>query len=121
MPGVPAEAVDQPGPVPSRLHRRYVTAAGEPLPGVAEFLASDDVAIVLEPVSAFTWDVRASEAAQALRTYGGTCRSSRQRRARSEIAYWRLEADLRVRLKPHPPESGAVTPGRATGRPAFTL
>ena len=53
------------------VHRRYVTAVGEALPGVSEFMQSDDVAIVLEPVSAFTWDERGSEAAEALRAHGG--------------------------------------------------
>jgi hypothetical protein len=41
------------------------------LPAAAEFLASDDVALLLEPESAFTWDERENPATRALRAAGG--------------------------------------------------
>jgi PPOX class probable F420-dependent enzyme len=53
------------------VHARYVTAGGRALPAVAEFLASDDVALLLEPESAFAWDERANPATKALRAAGG--------------------------------------------------
>jgi len=49
------------------VHRRYVTAAGAALPA----LASDDVALVLSPEQAFTWDERSSAAAAMLHETGG--------------------------------------------------
>jgi PPOX class probable F420-dependent enzyme len=49
------------------VHRRYVTVEGERLPEVAAFLASDDVALLLRPSRAITWDERPSAAAAALR------------------------------------------------------
>lgn len=53
-----------------RVHRRYVTEAGEKLPAAAEFLGSDDVALRLVPEAAVTWDERKSPAAEALRAAG---------------------------------------------------
>jgi len=53
------------------VHGRYVTPGGLSLPAAAEFLASDDVALLLAPESAFTWDERANPATQALRAAGG--------------------------------------------------
>jgi PPOX class probable F420-dependent enzyme len=53
------------------VHRRYVTAAAEALPEVSEFVASDDVALVLTPESAWTWDERRNPATEALRSHGG--------------------------------------------------
>lgn len=58
-------------PLVEVVHRRYLTAAAEALPAVSAFAASDDVAIVLRPVRAVTWDERASPAAAALRVSGG--------------------------------------------------
>jgi PPOX class probable F420-dependent enzyme len=52
------------------VHRRYLTAAAEALPEVAEFVASDDVALVLTPESAWTWDERRNAATDALRSGG---------------------------------------------------
>jgi PPOX class probable F420-dependent enzyme len=49
------------------VHRRYVTPEGERLPEVVRFLASDDVALLLHPLRAVTWDERGSAAAAALR------------------------------------------------------
>jgi PPOX class probable F420-dependent enzyme len=53
------------------VHRRYLTAAGEPLPDVRAFLAYDDVALVLGLESAWTWDERGNPATAALRASGG--------------------------------------------------
>lgn len=53
------------------VHARYLSAEGLALPEAAEFLASDDVALLLAPESAFTWDERASTATNALRAAGG--------------------------------------------------
>jgi nitroimidazol reductase NimA-like FMN-containing flavoprotein (pyridoxamine 5'-phosphate oxidase superfamily) len=53
------------------VHARYVTPGGLVLPAAAEFLASDDVALLLEAESAFTWDERGSPATRALRAAGG--------------------------------------------------
>jgi PPOX class probable F420-dependent enzyme len=53
------------------VHRRYLTAAAEELPEVAAFLAYDDVALVLTPESAWTWDERRNPATAALRRSGG--------------------------------------------------
>ena len=57
-------------PLVERVHRRYVTPAGELLPAAGEFLASDDLAVRLVPAAAFTWDERASAAARELRDAG---------------------------------------------------
>ena len=57
-------------PLVERVHRRYVTPAGELLPAAGEFLASDDIAVRLFPEAAFTWDERASAAARELRAAG---------------------------------------------------
>jgi PPOX class probable F420-dependent enzyme len=54
-------------PLVELVHLRYVTEAGRALPA----LASDDVAIVLTPERAFTWDERGSAAAAVLRETGG--------------------------------------------------
>jgi nitroimidazol reductase NimA-like FMN-containing flavoprotein (pyridoxamine 5'-phosphate oxidase superfamily) len=53
------------------VHTRYVTPGGLTLPAAAEFLASDDVALLLAPESAFTWDERDNPATRALRGAGG--------------------------------------------------
>ena len=53
-----------------RVHRRYVTRAGERLPSAGVFVASDDIAVRLLPDAAFTWDERASSAARELRDAG---------------------------------------------------
>lgn len=58
-------------PLVELVHRRYLTAEAEGLPAVAAFASFDDVAIVLRPVWALTWDERASPAAEALRAVGG--------------------------------------------------
>ena len=52
------------------VHRRYLTAAGHALPEVREFLAFDDVALVLGPESAWTWDERDNPATAVLRASG---------------------------------------------------
>jgi PPOX class probable F420-dependent enzyme len=61
---------DEAAPLVTLVHRRYVTEAGLALPGVAEFLGGDDVAIVLEVESATTWDERANPATTELRASG---------------------------------------------------
>lgn len=53
------------------VHERYVSPGGLALPAAAEFLASDDVALLLEPETAFTWDERRNPATGALRGVGG--------------------------------------------------
>ena len=58
-------------PLVELVHRRYVRAEAESIEPVAEFLASDDVAILFHPEVALTWDERASPAAIALREAGG--------------------------------------------------
>ena len=57
-------------PLVERVHRRYVTEAGESLPEAAAFLASDDVALRVVPQAAVTWDEREGPAAEALRAAG---------------------------------------------------
>lgn len=57
-------------PLVSLVHMRYVTREGRRLAGPAEFLDTDDVAIVLRPVRAITWDERGSTAARELRETG---------------------------------------------------
>ena len=52
------------------VHRRYVTPEGLELPQVVEFLAFDDVALVLRPDAAWTWDERRNPATEALRGAG---------------------------------------------------
>jgi nitroimidazol reductase NimA-like FMN-containing flavoprotein (pyridoxamine 5'-phosphate oxidase superfamily) len=54
-----------------RVHRRYVDAAAEDIDVVREFLASDEVALRLQPESAWAWDERESAANEALRALGG--------------------------------------------------
>lgn len=54
-----------------RVHRRYVDAAAAEIDVVREFLASDDVALRLQPESAWTWDERGSAANETLRALGG--------------------------------------------------
>ena len=54
------------------VHRRYLTEAGRALPEVREFLAFDDVALVLTPDGAWTWDERDNPATAALRAVDGT-------------------------------------------------
>ena len=63
---------DAAAPLVERVHRRYVTSAGELLPAAAEFLGSDDLAMRLVPEAAFTWDERGSAAARELRDAGAT-------------------------------------------------
>ena len=53
------------------VHHRYLTDAGKGLPEVREFLAFDDVALVLRPERAWTWDERGNPATEALRLAGG--------------------------------------------------
>jgi PPOX class probable F420-dependent enzyme len=53
-----------------QVHRRYVRAEAEALVPVAQFLGSDDVALILRPEEAFTWDERGSEASRVLREAG---------------------------------------------------
>ena len=54
-----------------RVHRRYVSAAGLALAAAREFLAGDDVALVLSPETAVTWDERVNPATQMLRDADG--------------------------------------------------
>jgi PPOX class probable F420-dependent enzyme len=58
-------------PLVEHVHRRYVSDAGLALPAAQEFLAGDDVALVLRPESAFIWDERSNPAAQALTAAAG--------------------------------------------------
>lgn len=58
-------------PVLDRVHRRYVSGDGLTLAVAREFLAGDDVALVLRAESAFTWDERANPATTALAEAGG--------------------------------------------------
>ena len=58
-------------PLVETVHRRYLTGAGNALPDVRAFLAYDDVALVLRPESAWTWDERRNPATAALRASGG--------------------------------------------------
>jgi PPOX class probable F420-dependent enzyme len=69
----PVEVVSGPaaGPIVELVHRRYIDADAGALTPVLEFLASDDVALRLQPEEAFTWDERGSEAARVLRAVGG--------------------------------------------------
>jgi PPOX class probable F420-dependent enzyme len=53
------------------VHAKYVEPEAEKEPEVAAFFASDDVALRLRPLSAWTWDERESGAARALRARGG--------------------------------------------------
>jgi PPOX class probable F420-dependent enzyme len=53
------------------VHRRYLSVAAAVLPEVADFVASDDVALVLRPERAWTWDERENPATEALRRVGG--------------------------------------------------
>jgi PPOX class probable F420-dependent enzyme len=53
------------------VHRRYLSDAVEMLPDVRAFLVYDDVALVLEPAHAWTWDERDNPASVALRSSGG--------------------------------------------------
>ncbi|HEX6723992.1 MAG TPA: pyridoxamine 5'-phosphate oxidase family protein [Gaiella sp.] len=52
------------------VHHRYVTPVGTALQEVEEFLAYDDVALILRPEAAWTWDERDNPAAAALRASG---------------------------------------------------
>ncbi len=49
------------------VHARYVAEGANEDPAVHAFLTSDDVALCLRPVTAFTWDERGSAANEALR------------------------------------------------------
>jgi hypothetical protein len=54
-----------------RVHARYVvTEAATGDPTALSFLESDDIALRFRPVSAFTWDHRASEGSRILRRHG---------------------------------------------------
>ena len=54
-----------------RVQGRYVaTEAATDDPTALSFLESDDVALRFTPVSAFTWDHRASEGSRILRSHG---------------------------------------------------
>jgi len=53
-----------------RVHGRYVAEGADEDPVVRGFLTSDDVALRLWPVAAFTWDERESQASRALRARG---------------------------------------------------
>lgn len=57
-------------PLVDRVHRRYVSPGVDLPPPVHDFLASDDVALRFNPVSALTWDERGSAANVALREIG---------------------------------------------------
>ena len=59
------------GALVDAVHTRYVTPAGLALPVAREFFASDDVALVLTPERAFTWDERGNPATVALRETDG--------------------------------------------------
>jgi PPOX class probable F420-dependent enzyme len=54
-----------------RVHRRYVSEEGLALAAAREFLAGDDVALVLSAETAVTWDERVNPATQMLRDAGG--------------------------------------------------
>jgi PPOX class probable F420-dependent enzyme len=54
-----------------RVHDRYVAGGGDEDLAVREFLASDDVALRLLPVTALIWDERGSPASEMLRARGG--------------------------------------------------
>jgi PPOX class probable F420-dependent enzyme len=64
-------AGDSARPLVEHVHRRYVRAEAAALVPVAQFLGSDDVALILHPEEAFTWDERGSEASRVLREAGG--------------------------------------------------
>lgn len=53
-----------------QVHLRYLTEAGAALPESRAFLAFDDVALVLTPERAWTWDERDNPATAALRASG---------------------------------------------------
>jgi PPOX class probable F420-dependent enzyme len=53
-----------------QVHLRYLTEAGAALPESRAFLAFDDVALVLTPERAWTWDERDNPAVAALRASG---------------------------------------------------
>ena len=53
-----------------RVQGRYVATEAADDPTALSFLESDDVALRFTPVSAFTWDHRASEGSQILRSHG---------------------------------------------------
>ena len=58
-------------PLIARVHRKYVSPDGDRLEEVAEFLASDDVALRFVPERGLLWDERPSGAAGALADAGG--------------------------------------------------
>ena len=53
------------------VHHRYLAEDAAALPEARAFLASDDVALVLTPESAWTWDERGNPATHELRASGG--------------------------------------------------
>ncbi len=68
-----AEIVREPDarPLIARVHRKYVSPDGNRLEEVADFLASDDVAIRFFPERGLLWDERPSRAAAVLAESGG--------------------------------------------------
>jgi PPOX class probable F420-dependent enzyme len=58
-------------PLVALVHDRYVTPSSRKLPGPTALLASDDVAILIRPETAITWDMRATDASAELRRVGG--------------------------------------------------
>jgi hypothetical protein len=58
-------------PLIEQVHRRYVSEEGLALPEAREFLAGDDVALVMRLDAAVTWDERANPAAAALAAVSG--------------------------------------------------
>lgn len=57
-------------PLVRAVHARYLAPAAERLEQAAAFLASDDVAVRVRPLRAWTWDERSSEAAVAVARAG---------------------------------------------------
>ena len=57
-------------PLVELVHRRYLVAESAEDESVRAFLDSDDVALVLTPAAAVTWDERGSEAAEVVRARG---------------------------------------------------
>jgi PPOX class probable F420-dependent enzyme len=58
-------------PLVDLVHRRDLAEGGARLPDVRAFLVHDDVALVLAPDRAWTWDERGNPATAALRSSGG--------------------------------------------------
>jgi PPOX class probable F420-dependent enzyme len=58
-------------PLVALVHDRYVTRESRSLPGATAVLGSDDVAILVRPERAVTWDMRPNPASEELRRAGG--------------------------------------------------